>query len=447
MADSAAKPTTLQLMAYAAPSLPLAGFGLPLAVHLPNYYAEELGLPLVAVGLAFMWVKLIDIAADPVIGALMDRTRTRLGRFRAWLVAAAPVLMLSAFMLFMARPGVSAVYLWLWLLVAYVGFSMGSLAQTAWGAVLSPDYDQRSRIYGWWQAGNVVGMLLLLLLPVVMQLGLGASRQAGMQAMGWYVVALLPLGVALAVWRTPEPERPRESAARISDYLALFRFGSVRRILLIDILMAWAPALTAALFFFYFQHIKGIPQAQSNLLLLVYFAAGLAGAPLWSWLAQRLGKHRAMAAVALTMAAGIMVLHFTPLPNLWVAGAVLALGGLPFSGSMLILRSMLADVGDEIRLETGVDRTGLLYSILTATLKTAQALAVGCSYVGLQLAGFHAGQANPPQALLGLQLLFVGLPVAISLLAAASTLGYRLDARRHAAIREALERRDAPSPA
>jgi glycoside/pentoside/hexuronide:cation symporter, GPH family len=447
MAEAATRPTTLQLIAFAAPSLPLAGFGLPLAVHLPNYYAEELGLPLAAVGLAFMWVKLIDIAADPVIGALMDRTRTPLGRFRAWLLAATPVLMLSAWMLFMARPGVGQAYLWLWLLVAYIGFSMGSLAQTAWGAVLSPDYDQRSRIYGWWQAGNVVGMLLLLLLPVLLQFGLGAGRQAGMRAMGLYVVALLPLATALALWRTPEPLHASRDRADWRDYLALFRFGSVRRILVIDILMAWAPALTAALFFFYFSQIKGIPQAQANLLLLVYFASGLAGAPLWSWLATRLGKHRALALVSLTMAAGLVVLHLTPLPNLWVAAAVLALGGLPFSGSMLILRAMLADVGDQIRLETGADRTGLLYSILTATLKTAQALAVGLSYVGLQLAGFRADAANDPDALLGLQLLFVSLPVAVCLLAAAATLGYRLDARRHAEIRAELERRDAAATA
>jgi len=146
MARKSNGPHWATLLAYAAPSLPLAGLGLPLVVHLPTYYAREIGLPLAAVGAAFLMVRLIDVVFDPLIGWAMDRTRTPLGRFRPWLIASTPVLMLAAAMLFFAKPGIDLNYLWLWLLVGYLGFSMGSLSQTAWGAVISPDYDQRSRI-------------------------------------------------------------------------------------------------------------------------------------------------------------------------------------------------------------------------------------------------------------------------------------------------------------
>ena len=84
------RPGWATLLAYAFPSLPLAGLGLPLVVHLPTYYAREIGLPLAAVGSAFLMVRLIDVVFDPLIGWGMDRTRTRLGRFRPWLIAATP---------------------------------------------------------------------------------------------------------------------------------------------------------------------------------------------------------------------------------------------------------------------------------------------------------------------------------------------------------------------
>jgi Na+/melibiose symporter-like transporter len=91
------------LAAFAAPSLPLAALGLPLVVYLPEYYVSELGLSLSVVGSAFLLVRVADIILDPILGGMMDRTRTGIGRFRPWLAAAAPVLMLAAYFLFMAK--------------------------------------------------------------------------------------------------------------------------------------------------------------------------------------------------------------------------------------------------------------------------------------------------------------------------------------------------------
>src|SRR5690606_31468153 len=132
----AARRSNWTLAALAAPCLPLAGLGLPLVVYLPEFYANELGLNLSLVGAAFMGVRLLDIAFDPWFGGIMDRTRTRFGRFRLWFALSAPILMLASYMLFMAKPGVGVGYLWLWLLVIYAGFSISTLSQLAWGAVL-----------------------------------------------------------------------------------------------------------------------------------------------------------------------------------------------------------------------------------------------------------------------------------------------------------------------
>ena len=94
------------LAAFASPCLPLAGLGLPLVVYLPEYYVSELGLSLSMVGAAFLLVRLADIILDPILGGLMDRTRTSWGRFRPWLAGGAPLLMASSYALFMARPGI-----------------------------------------------------------------------------------------------------------------------------------------------------------------------------------------------------------------------------------------------------------------------------------------------------------------------------------------------------
>jgi GPH family glycoside/pentoside/hexuronide:cation symporter len=437
-------PSNSALAIFSGPCLPLAALGLPLVVHLPTYYARDIGLPLGAVGMAFLLVRLVDIFFDPVLGVLMDRSKTPLGHFRPWLLGSIPVLMAGSWMLFMARPGVSQLYLWAWLLVAYLGFSMGSLSQQAWASVLSPDYDQRSRIYGWWQAGNVAGILLVLLLPPLVTAVLHGSRAEGVQAMGWFIVVLTPLTIALAVWRVGEPPpQGAHRAPRLSDYLGLLGNASIRRLMLADLLLGWAPGITGALFLFYFDQVKKVPETEANLLLLVYFIAAFVGAPVWSFLALKIGKHRALAVNSLFVVASLFAVLIIPFSSFLVACAVMAAVGLPYSGGSLLLRAMLADVGDEMRLDSGVDRTGLLYAVLTGTTKIGYALATA-TFVILEWLGFKATAAhNTASSLIGLQVLFVGLPSVLALLAAWIILRYRLDAGRHAEIRSALARQDA----
>ncbi len=82
-----------------------------------------------------------------------------------WLAAAVPVLIVSTFAVYFPGSGVGTLYLIGWLLVLYAGYSMLTLSQSGWGAVLVSEYHQRSRVYGWIQAMAVVGAIGVLLLP------------------------------------------------------------------------------------------------------------------------------------------------------------------------------------------------------------------------------------------------------------------------------------------
>ena len=110
MANSAPGSARLPLpvvMAFSSTALPIAAIGLVMAVYLPRFVAGQIGLSLAAVGGAFTIVRLIDMAIDPLLGMAMDRTRTRIGRYRPWLLIGGPIVMLAAYMLFMAHPGIT----------------------------------------------------------------------------------------------------------------------------------------------------------------------------------------------------------------------------------------------------------------------------------------------------------------------------------------------------
>lgn len=431
------------LAALASPCLPLAGLGLPLVVYLPEFYASELGLSLTAVGTAFMAVRLLDMGFDPFIGSVMDRTRSRFGRFKLWFAIGAPILMLASYMLFMAKPGVTELYLWFWLLVVYAGFSIATLAQLAWAAVLSPNYDERSRIYGFWQAGNVIGMILVLMLPALLPYVGIKGHAAGVAAMGWFIVILLPIFVGLALWRVPEPRMTAKAHhAGPKEYLALLRRPSVVRILLADLLIGTGPAITGALFFFFFERVKGFEKGAASGLLLIYFIGGLVGAPVWTWLSYRFGKHRALALSGLVYAAMTMSALAIPEGNFLVAAILMFLIGVPYAAGAFLLRAMMADIGDEERLESGVDRTGLLYALLSGTVKIGAAAAVGATFPLLQFLGFDPRGTGVDSGLAGLSILFSGIPAGMALVASAIVIGFPLTSERHAEIRKALAERD-----
>jgi glycoside/pentoside/hexuronide:cation symporter, GPH family len=434
------------LIAFSAPTLPLAALGLPLVVYLPEYYANHLGLNLAMVGFAFMAVRFSDIFLDPLFGEFMDRTRTRLGRFRPWMLLNTPVLALSTYMLFMAEKGVGPLYLWFWLAVTYITYSAVILAHTSWASVLSSDYDQRSRIYGYWQAGNVIGMILVLALPPILTAVAHMDYAGGLQAMGWFIVLLLPLTILWASRAVSEPVNLAPVAHRpasMKAYFDLFKNDSVRRIMIADLTLGLAPGITGALFFFFFEQVKDLNKTQAGLMLLVYFIAALVGAPLWSRLSLAIGKHRALVVASIVYAITQTALVFWPATSLPVMAVGLFLAGLPYAAAAVLLRSMLADVGDEELLSTGIDRTGLLYAVLAGTNKIGYALAVGVTYFGLDALGFKAGSAdNGAETLFGLQLLYGLVPGGLAVIAAWAIHGYSLDATRHSSIREALRQRD-----
>jgi GPH family glycoside/pentoside/hexuronide:cation symporter len=451
MADG--RRSTWTLAAFAGPCIPLAAFGLPLVITLPHFYASTLGLSLGAVGLAFILVRLVDIMFDPVFGTILDRTRWSFGRFKGWMAISAPILMLSIWMLFMAKPGVGIGYLWFWLLVVYFGYSIAVLSHTAWAATLSKQYHERSRIYAFWQGGNVLGMISILGLPLILAvLSLINARNETevVSAQGWFVVLLLPITIGLAIWRVPETapmEVIHAERATLGDYVRLIRRPTVIRILVADLLTGLAPGVAGTLYFWFFMVVKKFSGQESLALLMIYFLSAIVGGFIWTRLAKRTGKAKALIIACIVYAAVQFGVVTLPAGNFLLAIPFLIAAGIPYSAGALLLRSMMADYGDEERLASGRDRTGLLYAILTGTVKVGSALAVTSTII---LAGLGFNAANPALStdlsMQGLMAMYAVVPGVIGLLAAACLIGYPLSEERHAEILRQLEERDGTHP-
>jgi Na+/melibiose symporter-like transporter len=148
--------------------MPNAALTLAISVFMTPYLTGYVGLTLGAVAFTFGAVRLLDLGVDFLLGLAMDRTRTRIGRYRPWMILGAPVVMAAVYLLFMARPGATTGYLIAALLLMYLGTSILALSHTAWASTLATNYDDRSRLFGALTAVGVIASVAVLLVPVIL---------------------------------------------------------------------------------------------------------------------------------------------------------------------------------------------------------------------------------------------------------------------------------------
>jgi Na+/melibiose symporter-like transporter len=340
---------------------------------------------------------------------------------------------------------VGQAYLVLALLVMFLGYSAMYLAQLAWAATLAPSYEQRSRMFAVVVGLNVVGAVLVLTAPVMMG-RLGYSDAQGVEAMIWFVIAATPLATVVMVARTPERVVPAHPGGHFSlkDYGHLLTRPNVLRLVASDFCIQLGPGWMAALYLFYFTTKRGFAAGQANLLLLIYMAAGFAGAPATAWLAGRLGKHVALIACTTVFSLTLLATPFLPPGQFFAVAPEMLVLGACFVGFLVLLRALGGDIADELRLETGREWTGLIYALTNATTKLATAGAIFLTFQVLSAVGFDPGEGarNTRAALTGLEVVFLAGPIGFVLLGGLCFVGYRLDSARHADIRRQLDARD-----
>jgi Na+/melibiose symporter-like transporter len=434
----------LGVLAFASASIPIQALVLAVAVHLPRYFASHVGLELAAVGAAFAMVRLIDIPIDVGIGMAMDRTRSRFGRYRVWMTLGAPVLMAGLYFVLLANSTTSQLGLSGILLFLYIGYSMVYLSHLAWGGVLGPTYEQRSKVFGAVIGLGVAGAMAVLIIPIVMQ-QLGSSEGEGVRAMVWFIIGAIPVTVLIVLLTTREPiTREHGVAFGLRDYLTLLKRGNVIRLLAADLAATLGPGWMAALYLFYFKDSRGFDTTAANLLLMIYIAAGFAGAPFAAWLANKLGKHRALMINTTIYSLGLIILPFLPSGNFLIFAPGMFVIGAMAAGFTVMIRALTGDIADEIRLDTGREWMGLMYALTIGTTKIASGLSaltfVLLAYIGYQA---KAGAVNTPEAIRSLELVYIVGPIFFVMLAGACFIGYKLTPERHAEIRRQLDARDA----
>ena len=434
--------SSMKLLAYASPSIPIAALGLPLAVHLPAFYAGAMGLGLATVGTIFFVARLFDVVIDPMLGILSDKIDTRWGRRRFWMGLSVPILMVSSYYIFMPTGPVTANYLLFGLFGLYLGFTMILLAHMSWGAELSDDYDERSRIQGWREGLTTLGIPLVLMLPAIIDFASGGHMESkGVAVMGYFIIIVTPLTVLIAVSSMGESKGRSEPKISMREAIGpLLHNRALRRLVIADFASGFSGSALGAMFMYEAKYVWQVG-GYANLLLLLYFFAGVGFIPLVLKASYRFGKHRTMICASLFNSIFVPTLFLIPTGNVYAAALVLFFLGINVASPSVLYRSIMADVGDYDEVHTGQRRTGLFYSLLTFTSKVGGAVAIGVAFWALDLIGFKPESANSPETLMRVNMLFVSVPFFCNLCVAALMWGFPIGLKEQRELRRILEER------
>jgi GPH family glycoside/pentoside/hexuronide:cation symporter len=283
-----------QLYSYALTEMPLAMAATPMALFIVPFYTRDLGISLAAAGTILMLARISDVFTDPLVGQLSDRTRSRLGRRKPWILLGAPLLLASIWMLFVPSGPVGPLYFGVWLVTLWLGWTLIGIPFYAWGAEISPDYHERTRIASIRTAIGVIGTLVAIVVPLLTGLSLGYGYAIGESLHVIAISATVVLAVAvILLWQVPEGS-PLESR-RIPMWQGLrimWRNGPFKRLMFGFTIAALGPAVGAPLYILFIVHVLEAKVA-SNLVLLVFYVANLLGVGIWGLVARRFGKRNA----------------------------------------------------------------------------------------------------------------------------------------------------------
>ena len=449
---------------YGAVNLPTSVVGLPIAIYIPAFYSENLGLSLAAVGALIALSRLTDVVTDPAIGILSDRWQTPIGRRKPWMVIGTPLKLLSLWMLFvpysgfsvslwsaLGGSGVGNLYLFVWISSLYLGFTLVDLPYRAWGAEMSPDYHERSRITGWREAFGYGGTMLSLLIPLAIAYGLTQpGAENALFGVALAVLLLMPIMTApaiLFVQEAPPRATAHTSIGWVQGLRIVWRNGPFRRLVVCFLFFVIAINMTASMSFFFVRRVMEEPFERYALYILAYYLASTAAIPAWFAISRKIGKHRTV-----VLGIGWLSLWSASIPllgpdQLDIFLVLMLLKGSAVGSLVFLPTSMAADIVDLDTLRTRQQRTGLYFSLWGMVNKGAAALGIFIATSSVAWFGFDpASDANTDTAKLALACMYSVIPAGIACIALPVLWNYPLTHERQERMRAHIERRDARLP-
>ena len=417
------------------------------------FYTDTFGITAAAAGTLFLVVRVWDAIFDPMMGVIADRTNTKWGKFRPWILWTAVPFGIMGFLTFTTPPfGAEGklIYAYVTYIVLMMVYSANNLPYSALSGVITGDLAERTSLssYRFVCAMSAAFVIQGLALPMVNYFGGGDSAKGYQVTMGIFsALAIVFFVITFATTRERVQPDPTQQSSMKQDFADLARNGPWLAMFVLTIVLFVTLAMRGGVMLYYFKYFVGREDLFSlfNVCGLGATIIGVIGS---TSLAKRFGKRDVfIAGLALTV---VFTAMFVVLPRTAVTAmfAVEMLRQLAYGFTIPLLWAMMADVADYSEWKNRRRATAVVFSAIVFGLKAGLGFGGAIGGWVLSAYGYVPNVEQTERALQGIKLTASVFPAVTFAICVVCLFFYRIDKKLEIEITDELaERRRMFAPA
>jgi len=435
-----------EIITYSLPTFSISIITLTVAIYLPNYYTDDLGVSAGMLSWVFLIGRIWDAVTDPTIGHISDRTRTRWGRRRPYFLLSALPIWLFYYLIWSPNPSLSSTGLFVYLLICYLFlytfWTIFNIPHYSLGMELTSDYHDRSRLFGGRQVFFIAGIIIGILVPLPFAKMMG-SKLVGYSWMSAIVGGICALLIIVMFFlikeRQGEIDKPKLSFFK--GLRITFKNRAFVILMLTYMISLVGQSFITPLGLYFAKYVLKVGEWVIMPTSVTYILCSLLSIPLWLSLSKKYGKKKAWTAAMLLGTVGYSI-TFALQEGMWIAWILCTLPvGIASGCTMILGPSIQADVIDSDELETGSRREGAFIGVLSFVDKAAIGIAVFVGLQGLELIGYIPNVEQTQVVITGIKIVYCILPTVLTLIAVIIFQMFPITQEVHAEIRAKIDAR------
>lgn len=444
-----ARPTLGTKLSYAIPYFASSAMAAPFIVELKIFYTDTVMVPAGLLALIMALTRAWDALNDPVMGWVTDHTKTRWGRRRPWIVMGIPFTALFYWLLFSPPGDYTAVQAALWAGVMYFSYELFHtvfvIPYSALGFELTPDYHDRTSLFGYRQFCGGIGVILSFVLLFYLRYAdvfEGDDRKMlTVLAAGFAVLyGLLYILPVVKIKENPAFLQFKRSPI-IPGVRRALRNRPFRILLWVSILGTIPIAMPPLMMPYFTKYVIGAGSQWRLIFALIYVVAGFLSIPLWMYISRRFGKvHVWMIAIGLGICASL-AMFFVGKGQIQLMSIFEVIRGFGSGAAGILGPAMMADIIDYDELRTGKRREAQFGAFLGLIPKFVAIFASVLPLAILGAVGYDPATASTTEtSVFTIRVLYSLLPMVFHVICLSILVVYPISAEVHQEIRNGVEK-------
>ena len=373
------------------------------------FYTDTFGITAAAAGTLLVVVRVWDAIFDPIMGVLADRTNTRWGKFRPWVLWTAIPFGIMGFLTFVTPnfdPSGKLVYAYVTYIVLMMVYSANNLPYSALSGVMTGDLGERTSLSSYRFVFAMIAALIVqgLALPMVHYFGGNDSARGYQMTMGIFsALAVIFFFVTFASTRERIQPAPDQKASIRQHFTDLLTNGPWKAMFALTLVLFLTLAMRGSAVLYYFRYYVG-DESLFSLFNVLGTCATIIGIFFSKGLAMKYGKRNLfIGGLAFTVLFTAFFAVLSPRATVLIF-AMEILRQFAYGFTIPLLWAMMADVADYSEWKNRRRATGIVFSAIVFALKAGLGFGGAITGYVLSLYGYVPNAAQTPETLDGIRL-------------------------------------------